>query len=260
MSQGMKISSTRNFVARALHKAARMIDPPPPIAYLEDEYLTQLCFINAGILERGNIHSFEVAISQLPSGAPILEIGSFCGLSTNVLTYLKKKHGAANPIINCDKWEFQKPTHGSPVYVGQSPIRIEELERFARDAYIRNIRMFSAEDLPYTFEMTSDEFFAVWRAQEPRFDVLGRSYTLGGPLSFCFVDGNHTYEYVKRDFLNCDAFLEVGGFILFDDSTLLKDGVYKLMPEVVATGRYKLIAMNPYHLFQKIECRTQNGK
>lgn len=246
-----KKGSPRNLMARALRKAARMIDPDAPVIYIEDEYVKQLCYVNAGILERGNLRSYEYAISHLPSAAPILEIGSLCGLSTNILSYFKKKHRAVNPLITCDRWEFQKPANGAPTYVGESAILMTDFQRFARETYLRNIQMFSSEDLPYTFEMFSDEFFAAWQARASASDVLGREYTLGGPLSFCFIDGNHTYDFVKRDFLNCDAFLEVGGFILFDDSTLLKDDVYLLMPEVMATGRYKLVAMNPYHLFQK---------
>jgi hypothetical protein len=240
----------RNFLARGLRKAARLIDPVQPIIYLEDEYITQLCYVNAGILEKGNLYSFDHAISHLPSTAPILEIGSYCGLSANLLTYLKKKHGATNPLITCDKWEFQKP-EGAKAAVGNSRLQYKELEQFARECFIPNIKMFSAADLPFTFEMTSDEFFECWRAGATRTDVLGRTLTLGGPFSFCFVDGNHTYEFAKRDFLNCDAFLQKGGFILFDDSTLEKDDVRLVMPEVIAAGRYELVARNPYHLFRK---------
>jgi len=246
-----KMSSSRNLIARAFRKAARIIDPAQPVIYVEDEYVTQLCFINAGILERGNLRSFECAISHLPSAAPILESGSYCGLSTNLLAYYKRKHHAISPLITCDKWEFQKPSNSPPTTVGESSLLYKDLERFARDSYLRNINMFSPDDLPHTFEMTSDDFFACWQAGKTTSDILGRAYALGGPLSLCFVDGNHTYECVKRDFLNRDTFLEVGGFILFDDSTLLKDDMYMLKPEVEATGRYKLVAKNPYHLFQK---------
>jgi hypothetical protein len=251
MAFSAKETGYRSLFARALSKAARIIDPLRPISYLDDEYITQLCFINAGILEKGNIYSFDYAIGHLPSSAPILEIGSYCGLSTNLLTYLKKKHHVVSPLITCDKWEFQKPSVGDSTAVGTSPLLYRDLERFARESYLRNVRMFSADDPPYTFEMNSDDFFASWRARESRQDVLSRAYALGGPLSFCFVDGNHTYDYARRDFQNCDTFLQVGGFILFDDSTLLKDDVYKVMPEVIATGRYKLVTMNPNHLFQK---------
>jgi hypothetical protein len=248
------MGSMRNLAARALRRAARIIDPVQPVVYLEDEYVTQLCYINAGILERGNLHLFDYVIGHLPSTVPMLEIGSYCGLSANLLTYFKKKHGVTNPLITCDKWEFQKP-EDSTDNVGQSPIRYKDLEQFARDSFLRNIKMFSSEDPPFTFQMTSDEFFKCWQAREPKTDVLGRTFALGGPLSFCFVDGNHTYEHARRDFLNCDTFLQVGGFILFDDSTLDKDEVRLVIPEVFASGRYKLVAQNPYHLFQRIGTR-----
>jgi hypothetical protein len=248
------MSSLRNVAARALRKAARILDPVQPIIYLEDEYVTQLCYINAGILERGNLYSFDYAIRHLPSAAPMLEIGSYCGLSANLLTYFKRKHGVTNPLITCDKWEFQKPENSTD-HVGQSAIHYKDLEQLARDSYIRNIRLFSSDDLPFTFEMNSDELSKCWQAAESKTDVFGRTLNLGGPLSFCFVDGNHTYDYARRDFLNCDAFLQVGGFILFDDSTLEKDEVRLVMPEVFATGRYKLVAQNPYHLFQKTGAR-----
>jgi hypothetical protein len=244
------MGSLQKLAARALRKAARLIDPVPPITYLQDEYITQLCYINAGIVEKGNLHSFDHAISHLPSTAPILEIGSYCGLSANLLTYLKRKHSVTNRLITCDKWQFQKP-EGAKDLVGDSRIRYKDLEQFARESFIRNIKIFSDYDLPFTFEMTSDEFFECWKAGAVCSDVLGRTLSLGGPFSFCFVDGNHTYEFARRDFLNCDAFLEDGGFILFDDSTLEKDEVRLVMPEVIASGRYELVARNPYHLFRK---------
>jgi hypothetical protein len=248
----VKKKSFRNLAARAFRRAAWVVDTPEPPKCVVDEFVTQLCYVNAGIMERGNVQSFEYAIAHLSSSAPILEIGSLCGLSTNTMAHFKRKHRKTNPLITCDKWKFQQATEGVvPTHVGDSPVLMEDFQRFARDTYIRNIQMFSATDLPYTFEMFSDEFFAAWRSGIQAQDVLGRELQLGGPFSFCFVDGNHTYDFAKRDFLNCDAFLEVGGFILFDDSTLLKDGVYKVMPGVMATGRYELIAMNPNHLFQK---------
>ena len=75
---------------------------------------------------------------------------------------------------------------------------------------------------------------------------------LGGPISFCYIDGNHTYEGAKLDFLNCDVFLEPGGFLLFDDSVEHQFGGWRVMPEVLATGRYQLAATNPNHLFRKV--------
>src|SRR5687767_3117074 len=50
------------------------------------EYMSWLSFANAGMLTPGNVDCFDYAIRNLPSSAPLVEIGSFCGLSTNAIT------------------------------------------------------------------------------------------------------------------------------------------------------------------------------
>ena len=151
------MSSMRNLAARALRKAARMIDPVQPIIYLEDEYVTQLSYINAGILERGNLYSLDYAIGRLPSSAPMLEIGSYCGLSANLLTYFKRKHGVTSPLITCDKWELER---SDSEHVGDSPVLFSDYNNPVRDSFLRNTRTFSGDNLPFTVEVFSDEFFS----------------------------------------------------------------------------------------------------
>jgi len=248
------MSAVNKLAGRVLRKAARVIDPPRPIQILSDEYITWLCYANPGMLERGNLYLIDYAISHLPSAAPILEIGTFCGLSTNVIAHFKRKHGVNNPLITCDKWEFENVN--GRANIADSPVLFSEYKKFVKNSYIRNMQMFSPDDLPFTFELTANEFFEKWKNGKVCADVLGRTYTLGGPISFCYIDGNHTYEYAKQDFLNCDAYLVNGGFILFDDSTLTEFTLHKLMPEIIAMSRYRLVAQNPYHLFQKIDSST----
>jgi hypothetical protein len=240
----------RTLVARALRKAASVISPASGQIDITDDYVKWLCFANAGMLDRGNLYLIDYALSRLRSAAPILEIGSFCGLSANLITHYKRKHGLANKLFTCDKWEFENDDKDRANIAG-SPVLFSDYQRFVKDSYLRNIKTFSGDDLPFTIEAFSEEFFSLWRDNKTLNDVLDRSVTLGGPLSFCYVDGNHSYAGAKLDFQNCDAFLEVGGFILFDDSTLKSFGVHQLISEVVATGRYKLAARNPNHLFQK---------
>jgi hypothetical protein len=229
-------------ICKSLRKN-RMID-------ISDDYINWLCYANAGILERGNLYCFDYAIRDLPSGAPIVEIGSYCGLSTNVLTYYKEKHGVHNALITCDKWEFEGAEKAG--MVGDSSITHAEYRDFVKDTYTRNVRMFSRYDLPYTVEMLSDEFFAAWRESKEIVDIFGRPIHLGGDISLCYIDGNHSYEYVRRDFENCDEFLEPGGFVLFDDSA---DGsgwdVCRVVAEVQKSGKYELVIKNPNYFFRK---------
>jgi len=218
-----------------------------PVIDISDEFTELLSGINAGWLERGNLYSFDYAMRNLPSEAPIIEIGSFCGLSTNLLAYYKQANSVKNKVVNCDKWQWNDTGQ-----VGHSTFTYPEYLSFAKDAYIRNVQMFSRDDLPYTIELFSDEFFQQWRENREVSDVFGRTLRLGGPISFCFIDGNHAYDYAKRDFVNTDEFLEIGGFILFDDSA---DGtgweVSRVRDEVIATRRYEVVAKNPNYLFRK---------
>ncbi len=217
---------------------------------ISDDYVNWLCFANPGMLDRGNLYCFDYAIKHLPSAAPILEIGSFCGLSTNLLSYYKSKNGVKNPLITCDNWRFEGADPESTV--GDSSITQAEYRTFIKETFIRNVRTFSRDDLPHTVEMSSDDFFQAWRKSRGVVDVLGRATQLGGPIGFCYIDGNHSYEYVRRDFENCDAFLEQKGFILFDDSANSSDwDVKKVIAEINDDKKYELIINNPNYLFMK---------
>ncbi|MCL5287189.1 MAG: class I SAM-dependent methyltransferase [Acidobacteria bacterium] len=248
------MSGLLHFCARALRKAASLIDPRSgqPID-ISDEFVTWLCFANAGMLHRGNLHCIAHAMRNLPSAAPIFEIGAFCGLSTNLLCYYKRLQGSRNKVINCDPWEFERSGESAGPFVPNSTVRFEAYREFVRSTYLRNVEMFSHDDLPFTVEDTSDRFFEAWRRKETRKDVFGREIQLGGAISFCYVDGNHSYEFAKRDFQNCNEFLEPGGFLLFDDSAegLGFEGVTRVAREAIATQGYGVEMKNPNYLLRK---------
>ena len=46
---------------------------------LQDEYSNWLSLANAGMMNKGNIYCVDFALQHLPSTAPIVEIGCFCG-------------------------------------------------------------------------------------------------------------------------------------------------------------------------------------
>ena len=76
---------------------------------------------------------------------------------------------------------------------------------------------------------------------------------MGGEISFCYIDGNHTYDFAKRDFENLDPYLELGGLVLFDDSSDLDTfGLTRLMKEIKRNKKYELVMKNPNYLFKKI--------
>lgn len=218
---------------------------------VSDQYIAWLSFANAGMLHKGNVFCMDYAIKNLPSDNPILEIGSFCGLSTNVISYLLAKHSKTNKIISADKWIFEGSETGAKL--GNSTISHQDYREYIKETFKRNVEFFSKNNKPYTIEVFSDEFFDLWKKKTKVNDVFDREIELGGKFSFCYVDGNHTYEYTKRDFENINKNLDIGGYILFDDSADTDPfGLTKLMKEIQNNKNYKLIMKNPNYLFIKI--------
>jgi hypothetical protein len=216
---------------------------------IKDDFLPWLGFANAGMLTGGNVFLMNYAIERI-SSSPIVEIGTFCGLSTNAMAYLLRKHKKANRIYSADKWVFEG---SEQMHLGASGISHADYREFVKSSYLRNVAFFSPTNTPFTIEVVSDEFFELWGRNDAASDVFGRSVTLGGPISFCYVDGDHTPEFVRRDFENTDRYLEAGGFILFDDSADGDSfGLTPLMSEISQRGDYRLVMQNPNYLFQKL--------
>ena len=214
-----------------------------------DEYLDWLRFANAGMLHPGNIFAMKYAIDHLPSDDCVIEIGSFCGLSTNVISYFLRKSNKKNKMFCADKWIFENAENGGNL--GSSDISHSDYRSYVKESFSRNINLFSPNK-PYLIEQFSDEFFENWSQNVEMTDLFGRNVKLGGNVSFCYVDGNHTYEYTKRDFDNINKHLVSGGFILFDDSSDSDPfGLTKLMKEIKRNPEYRLVMKNPNYLFQK---------
>ena len=104
---------------------------------VEDEYLTWLRFANAGMLNTGNVYAIKYAIENLPTNDPIIEIGSFCGLSTNVLSYFLRKNKKKNIIFCADKWIFEGSEESTNL--GLSDISHADYRLFLKETFLRNI-------------------------------------------------------------------------------------------------------------------------
>lgn len=220
---------------------------------LSDEYIQWLCYILGGWLTpgSGNLRAFDHAIRQMPIGGAIVEVGSFLGLSTNIIAYLTVKYRRDNPFFACDPWLFEgvdKPIGG---YFAASS---EAYRQYTKEVYKMNVNLFSGGRRPHTIESTSAQFFKLWSLGATTGDVFGGSVTLGGSISFAYVDGAHAYDAAKQDFVGVNKYLLPGGFILFDDSA---DGsvfgVTRVVAEVEKDPSYELVFKTPNYFFRKRE-------
>lgn len=236
----------RNRIYQLLKAFNQFIFPPK---YLKDEYLYKLRQANSGMLHRGNIFCFDFVFKNLPENGAILEIGTFCGLSANVINYYKNKYNKKNRFFTTDKWQH----YSRKDYIGDSNITYEEYKKYIRASLKNNIETFSKGNIPFIIDSFSDDFFKNWKNEATVKDIWDRDIKLGGSLSFAYIDGNHEYSFVKRDFENCDKYLRSGGFILFDDSADYSGfEVSRLVKEIKSNKKYKLVLRNPNYLFVKI--------
>ena len=78
-------------------------------------------------------------------------------------------------------------------------------------------------------------------------------------LDIIFIDGNHTYEGVKKDFYNYYTFLSNNGIMIFDDfnEAPTNKGVFKFINELLKIeqkyfkGNYKFIDNEHPYKFKK---------
>lgn len=214
----------------------------------KDPFLDWLSYIVPGWLVQGNVELFDYCFANLPSSAPVIEIGTFAGLSLNTITHLLKRHGRSNPVFSVDEWNLQ--TRGF-VFPDDSTVSWEEYKRLVIETFRQNVSLFSRGNLPYHIVSSSDHFFAEWAAGNSKTEFFSREVVLGGPIAFAYIDGDHTYEQSLKDFRNVDRHLEVGGYVVFDDSA----GGWecsRTAREAIQRSDYRLVDKRPNYCIQKI--------
>jgi len=216
-----------------------------------DEFIRWLCQVSGGFLtaRHGNIVAFDHAVRHMPEDGAIIEIGSFLGLSTNIIIYLTAKNGRKNKVYNCDPWQFEETEKPIGGYFDASSI---VFRKYVKQVYTMNLQVFSEDREPHTIENTSEQFLRQWASESTVIDVFGKEVILGGPISFAYIDGAHTYEAAKSDFLGIDRHLLPGGFVLFDDSS--DDSPFeckRVVAEVIANPKYEMISRTPNYFFRK---------
>jgi len=214
--------------------------------------------IGEGMLHDGNIYLMNFAIKNMPEDGIIFEIGSYGGLSTNLILHLLKKHHKNNVFFGCDAWVYEgyndyKVISESHID-GRDDIDRKDYMNYIKNSFVVSTQFLHPKKLPFTCHLTSDAFFEKWNANEEFTDVFDRSFYMSDRISFCYIDGDHSYEQTKKDFENVASKLKINGFLLIDDSTKhLSYGSAKFVKEILRNSDFKLVDANPNYLFQKIK-------
>ena len=231
-----------------------------PIKIIEDDdFIKRLrsSVIGEGMLHEGNIYLIDYAIKNMPENGYVLEIGTYGGLSTNLILHLLEKHSKNNKMIGCDAWVYEgyRDYTGkvNKTIDGKNSITRTHHMQYIKDAFINATTLFHSKILPYTCHLKSDAFFEKWKNNEGLSDVFKRNIVLNNFISFAYIDGDHSYKQTKKDFENVSKYLVKGSFVLIDDSAdFLKFGSVEFIKEVKSNPDFKLIHKNPNYLFERV--------
>ena len=227
---------------------------------INDPFINRLrsLVIGEGMLKPGNIVLMEHAIKHMPNHGSVIEIGSYGGLSANLLVYLLTKHQKAHLLYTCDAWIYEGYTDHKDCVTqthidGRPDVLRSDYSAYMKRAFIQSTQLLSAHNLPFAFHMHSHTFFDSWKNNKTETDVFGRKQPLGGTISFAYIDGGHSYEVAKKDVEQVTQHLALHGFMLLDDSADNEHfGSALLMKELKKDPRFKVIAKNPNYLIQKV--------
>ncbi|MES2761918.1 MAG: class I SAM-dependent methyltransferase [Bacteroidota bacterium] len=214
--------------------------------------------ISGGMLNEGNIYLMDYAIKNMPVNGHVLEIGCWAGLSANVSHHLMKIYHRTELFLGCDPWIYEgfndyKKTKVT-IIDGDETIERVDFMNYIKNAYMNSVTLFNKNKLPHTFQLTSDAFFEHYSKNDEIIDVFKRPFKLGGQISFCYIDGDHSYEIAKRDFENTAKYLKINGYILLDDSWDGSNyGSSKLIDDIKQDSSFRIVDKNPNYLIQKIK-------
>ena len=203
-----------------------------------------------GWLDPGHLYCFDYAIKNLSNNYPLIEIGTFAGLSTNAILYFLDKYKKDNTLYTTDYY-WEDIRSDEKICTVKDPLTTKQ---FLKDSFVRNVKFFNPEANIFSSDLPSDDFFKAWNEKMEIKNLHGGTFVAGGQISFAYIDGNHVYDFAKRDFENVDKILIQGGYILFDDSADYTNwGSKRVAQEAVKSGKYKIIKKNPSYFVQKIK-------
>ena len=155
-------------------------------------------------------HLFSLARETLKGS--IVEIGSYRGRSTVALG-LGSLVGNKSPVYAIEPHEIFKGQLGG------------EFGPNDKVYFFNNIIKYSLQSIVRLINLSSEIVSVGWKI----------------PISLLWIDGDHRYEAVYRDFYCWEQYLEVNAKIVFDDAKNVNLGSTIFIKELLNTKRYKVI-------------------
>jgi hypothetical protein len=144
-----------------------------------------------GYLDRASASAYYDALMALPDEGRLLEIGTRLGHSTRFFAHAKPSW----VIYTVDSWKVAAPEFSGGLSVDYL---INKLVQQWRKAGLFNI-----------VPIVGNSFDVPWEL----------------PVDALYIDGDHSYDAVKSDFIRFTPFLKEGGVVMMDDYGTRKKGI-----------------------------------
>jgi hypothetical protein len=190
--------------AKRIYEFAYKIQPSTP------KYLRRVLSVDGKITPLECSLLYKLA-SQVSDGC-IVDIGSYRGRSTAALA-LGSLANKAVPVYAIDPHESFEGIQGG--HFGPQD----------RIAFFRNMLRLNVVEIIRLINLGSDVVSGAWDR----------------PVALLWIDGDHTYEAVKRDFEMWEPFVVQDGLIGLHDSTDMQSGPGKIVVVALSSKRFKIV-------------------
>jgi hypothetical protein len=213
--------------------------PVNALPILDDPFIHWIRNGISGWCPDTNIKIIDECMRHLKAGA-VVEIGSFCGLSTSIIAHCLRRYQKQNVLYSVDDWVFEGYFDCSGTISGA--FTADDWMEYTQAAFKSAVKLTTKNINHSHIQKNSNNFFEAWHAEAVVNDLQGNNQPLGGPIAFAYIDGDHSYEQSKKDFMNVDQHLVKGGFVFFDDSAdNVGFGSKDVADEVGRLPNYKLM-------------------
>ena len=145
-----------------LRSSLRILDPrwkpcPDRLTGPLRNRVFSMSWSTGGMMTPGNVDATYHALNNIGDvEGHLLEIGCFCGLSSNLITLLKRACGVSKLLFAVDPWVYGPTEARHETFTDFTTVTWDEYQTFVREAYRSRVGFFSRDDLPHAVRHFSD--------------------------------------------------------------------------------------------------------